>query len=90
MRVTLKIFPPFTGSLHTVERTYTLPGSPPGLIEVLRIAQSEGLLDSDKVIDENGEVREGAVILVNGRAVFSANCKLRSGRVVVMPLAPGG
>ncbi|RLE99094.1 MAG: hypothetical protein DRJ57_02835 [Thermoprotei archaeon] len=90
VHVTLKVFPPFTSKPHTVERRYALPEDS-RLIDVLRAAQSEGLLDLGRVVGEDSEVREGAVILVNGRAVFNADYELHGNdRVVVLPLAPGG
>jgi len=49
------------------------------------------LLDLDMIIGEKGEAREGAVILVDGRAVFNAGYELHSNdRVVALPLAPSG
>ena len=89
VRVLLKILPPFAKN-GIIERYYTLPGTP-RIVDVLRLAQNEGILDMSKVVDEKGEVREGVVVLVNGRTVYETECELNGeSRVVILPLVTGG
>lgn len=90
MRVTLKVLPPFTGGLQTAEGEYLLPDGA-RLIDLLKVAEGEGVIKLSTVVGEGGEVRDGVIVLVNGRAVYRLDHTLRDGdRVVVLPLAPGG
>jgi len=87
--VYLKILPPFAKN-GIVERCYTLPGAP-RLIDLLQLAQSEGVISVREVVDEKGEIKEGVVVLVNGRTVYEAEYELSgSCRVVILPLVTGG
>ncbi|MCS7112331.1 MAG: hypothetical protein N3D82_00785 [Ignisphaera sp.] len=87
--ITIKVLPPFTSSLTSVEKTLYLRGNPT-IMDLLTEASSQGILAVGKVVNGD-EVRDGVVILVNGRTVFDIKSKLSRGdKVVIMPLAPGG
>lgn len=87
--VTIKILPPFTTGSKSIEKALHL-GKDPSIIDLLVEASSQGILNIEKVVD-GCEVRDGVVILVNGRTVFNLRHRLNNGdRVAIMPLVPGG
>ncbi len=90
--VTLKVLPPFVpDSSRSIEKKYVLDDGAK-LIDLLMIARDDKVLLLDKVISlDDGGVREGVVILVNGRTVFDMNYIPSNGdRITILPLAPGG
>ncbi len=87
--VRLKVFPPFVHGSHTIERVFNLR-SGASVKELIVLAAEHGVLRVDNVLEEAG-VKEGVVILVNGRTVFNLEHTLSNGdKVAIMPLAPGG
>jgi len=85
--VRLKILPPLAKS-GTIERDYSLTGA--RLIDVLQLAHEEGLTDMGKIVDGK-EIREGVVVLVNGKTVYEIDYKLdTNSKVVILPLVTGG
>jgi len=90
--VTLKIFPPFVAvSDRSVEKKYFVSDKAK-LIDLLMMARDDNVLLLDRVVSlKDREIKDGVVILVNGRAVFDLDYMLSDGdRVVILPLAPGG
>jgi sulfur carrier protein ThiS len=86
--VRLKILPPLAKN-GTIEKSYSLAGVP-RLIEVLQLAHKEGLIDISKVV-EGKEIREGVVVLVNGKTVYEIEHKLDTdSRIAILPLVTGG
>jgi sulfur carrier protein ThiS len=60
------------------------------IADLLNIASKEGLIDIGDIL-ENNEIKDGVVILVNGRNVYNLAQKLdNNDKVVILPLAPGG
>ncbi len=87
--ITIKILPPFTPNSKSIEKVFYFEKSP-SIIDLLIEASNNGILKLDSVID-SGEIKNGVVLLVNGKTVFDVKQKLNKGdRVVVMPLVPGG
>jgi len=90
--VILKVFPPFVvGSNRSVEKKYSIADEAK-LIDLLMMARDDNILLLDKVVSlEDREIREGVVVLVNGRTVFDMDYMLSNGdRIAILPLAPGG
>ncbi|MCC6015440.1 MAG: MoaD/ThiS family protein [Desulfurococcaceae archaeon] len=87
--VTIKIFPPFSKSSKSIERTLYI-NKDSTIANLLNIASKEGLIDISEIL-ENNEIKDGVVILVNGRNVYNLAQKLdNNDKVVILPLAPGG
>ncbi len=85
--VRLKILPPLAKN-GTIEKDYSLTGA--RLIDMLQLAHKEGLIDMGKIVDGK-EIREGVVVLVNGKTVYETDHKLdTNSRVVILPLVTGG
>jgi len=60
------------------------------LIDVLQLAHKEGLIDISEILNGK-EIREGVVVLVNGKTVYEAEHKLDAdSRIAVLPLVTGG
>jgi len=90
--ITLKIFPPFVAvSDRSVEKKYLVPDKA-RLIDLLIMARDDNILLLDRVVSlKDREIRDGVVILVNGRSVFDLDYMLSDGdKVAILPLAPGG
>ncbi|MEM1644687.1 MAG: MoaD/ThiS family protein [Ignisphaera sp.] len=89
IRVTLKIFPPFSKSPNSIEKNIYL-GENSTLMDLLVEASSQGLINIDEII-HNNEIKDGVVVMVNGRSSFNLTQKLTNNdRIVILPLAPGG
>jgi molybdopterin converting factor small subunit len=87
--ITIKIFPPFSRSSKSMERTLHI-NKDSTIADLLNIASKEGLIDIGDIL-ENNEIKDGVVILVNGRNVYNLAQKLdNNDKVVILPLAPGG
>jgi molybdopterin converting factor small subunit len=87
--VKLKILPPFTPNLKTIESMLHLEDGPT-LAKLLTKASNQGILEINKLI-EGDELKDNIVILINGKTIFDLKQELNDGdRVVIMPLAPGG
>ncbi|MEM0006068.1 MAG: MoaD/ThiS family protein [Ignisphaera sp.] len=87
--ITIKILPPFTPNSKSIEKTFYFEKNP-SIIDLLTTASNNGILKLDSVVECN-EIRDGVVVLVNGKTVFDVRHRLDKGdRVVVMPLVPGG
>jgi len=89
--VTLKVFPPFVlDGNKSIERKYIMADDA-RLIDLLMMAKDDVLILNKVISLESQEIREGVVVLVNGRTVFDINYILSNGdRVAILPLAPGG
>ncbi|MEM1560250.1 MAG: MoaD/ThiS family protein [Ignisphaera sp.] len=87
--ITIKILPPFSPNSKSIEKTLYFEENP-SIIDLLTKASDGGILKLDSVVEYN-EIKDGVVVLVNGRTVFDLKHRLNKGdRVVIMPLAPGG
>ena len=87
--VKLKVFPPFVNDSQTIEKIFSLK-SGASIEELIALASEQGVLRVDKILNGNS-IKEGVVILVNGRTVFNLNYTLNDkDKVVIMPLVPGG
>ena len=87
--VKLKVFPPFTNGPQTIEKTLYLEDNAK-IENLLALASEQGILKAGSVLKGNS-VKEGVVILVNGRTVFDLKYPLNNGdKVAIMPLVPGG
>jgi len=86
--IKLKVLPPFTPNLKTIERMLHLEDSPT-LVKLLIKASDQGILEINKLI-EGDKLKDNIVILINGKTIFDLKQELNEGdRVVIMPLAPG-
>lgn len=89
IRVTLKIFPPFSKNPNSIEKDLYLSENST-LMDLLVEASNQGLINVVEIIHKN-EVKDGVVILINGRSSFNLIQKLTNGdRIAILPLAPGG
>lgn len=89
IKVTLKIFPPFSKNPNSIEEDLYLWENST-LMDLLVEASNQGLINAVEII-YNDEVKDGVVILINGRSSFNLMQKLTNGdRISILPLAPGG
>lgn len=87
--VKLKAFLPFVNESQTIEKVFSLR-SEASIEELIVLASEQGVLRVDRILNGN-DIKEGVVILVNGRTVFNLNYTLNDGdKVVIMPLVSGG